>query len=60
MDNFAAIDFETANNQRTSVCSVGVVIIRGGEMEDSFYSLIQPEFKLQSSFNFFLHKLLKI
>ena len=43
MDNFAAIDFETANNQRTSVCSVGVVIIRGGEMEDSFYSLIQPE-----------------
>lgn len=43
MDNFAAIDFETANNQRTSVCSVGVVIVRGGRMEDSFYSLIQPE-----------------
>ena len=43
MDNFAAIDFETANNQRTSVCSVGVVIVREGRMEDSFYSLIQPE-----------------
>ena len=26
MDNFAAIDFETANNERTSICSVGVVI----------------------------------
>ena len=43
MRDFAAIDFETANNERTSVCSVGVVIVRGGELVDSFYSLIQPE-----------------
>ena len=43
MENFAAIDFETANNERTSVCSVGVVIVRYGEIVDSFYSLIQPE-----------------
>lgn len=43
MQNFAAIDFETANNERTSVCSVGVVIVRDGEMVDSFYSLIKPE-----------------
>ena len=43
MKNFAAIDFETANYERTSVCSVGVVIVRGGEIVDSFYSLIQPE-----------------
>ena len=26
MRDFAAIDFETANNERTSVCSVGVVM----------------------------------
>ena len=43
MQNFAAIDFETANNERTSVCSVGVVIVRDGEIVDKFYSLIQPE-----------------
>ena len=43
MDNFAAIDFETANNEYTSVCSVGVVIVRNGEIIDSFYSLIKPE-----------------
>ena len=43
MDNFAAIDFETANNERTSVCSVGVVVVRGGEIVERFYSLIQPE-----------------
>jgi len=43
MENFAAIDFETANQERTSVCSVGVVIVRNGEIAGSFYSLIRPE-----------------
>ncbi|MBQ9677514.1 MAG: 3'-5' exoribonuclease [Prevotella sp.] len=43
MRDFAAIDFETANNERTSVCSVGVVVVRGGEIVDKFYSLIKPE-----------------
>lgn len=43
MNDFAAIDFETANGQRSSVCSVGVVVVRGGEIVDTFYSLIQPE-----------------
>lgn len=42
MKNFAAIDFETANQQRTSVCSVGIVIVRDGEIVDSYYSLIKP------------------
>ena len=43
MTDFAAIDFETANEQPSSVCSVGVVIVRGGEIVDSVYSLIHPE-----------------
>ncbi len=43
MKDFAAIDFETANECRCSVCSVGVVVVRDGEIADSFYSLIQPE-----------------
>ena len=43
MQDFAAIDFETANFQRSSVCSVGVVTVRGGEIADRFYSLIKPE-----------------
>ena len=37
MKDFAAIDFETVNNQRSSVCSVGLVIVRGGEIVDKFY-----------------------
>ena len=43
MKDFAAIDFETANNERTSVCSVGIVIYREGKKVDDFYSLIKPE-----------------
>ena len=43
MKDFAAIDFETANTERSSVCSVGVVVVRDGEITDTFYSLIQPE-----------------
>lgn len=43
MTDFAAIDFETANYDRSSVCSVGVVIVRDGAIVDKFYSLIQPK-----------------
>lgn len=43
MTDFAAIDFETANEWPSSVCSVGVVVVRGGEVVDTFYSLIHPE-----------------
>ena len=42
MKDFAAIAFETANQHRSSVCSVGVVIVRNGEIVDKFYSLIYP------------------
>ena len=43
MDNFAAIDFETANFERGSACSVGIVVVREGKMAERFYSLIKPE-----------------
>lgn len=43
MTDFAAIDFETANEQPSSVCSVGIVVVSGGKVVDSFYSLIHPE-----------------
>jgi len=43
MDNFNCIDFETANECRSSVCSVGIVCVRNGEISNTFYSLIHPE-----------------
>ena len=42
MQNFAAIDFETANGQRSSICSVGLVIVRDGEVKERIYRLIRP------------------
>jgi len=38
-----AIDFETANQEPSSVCSVGVVMVRNGQVADRYYSLIHPE-----------------
>jgi len=43
MNHFAAIDFETANEQPSSVCSVGIVIVRHGFPEHTIYRLIRPE-----------------
>ena len=57
MKDFAAIDFETANEQRTSVCSVGVVVVRGGVIADRFYSLIRPEPEYYSYWNTRVHGL---
>lgn len=43
MKDFVAIDFETANRHMGSVCSVGIVIVRNGKIEDKLYSLIYPK-----------------
>ena len=42
MKNFVAIDFETANFEKSSVCSVGICIVQNGEIVDNYYSLIRP------------------
>ena len=43
MKDFIAIDFETANECPSSVCSIGAVLVRDGEIVRTFYSLIRPE-----------------
>ena len=42
MKSFVAIDFETANQYRSSVCSVGIVFVENSRIIDSFYELIRP------------------
>lgn len=42
MKNFVAIDFETANFTKSSICSIGIVIVKNGEVVDNFYSLVRP------------------
>lgn len=40
--NFTAIDFETANEKRTSPCSIGLASYRDGQLVDKAYFLIRP------------------
>ena len=57
MRDFAAIDFETANMEPSSVCSMGLVVVRGGEVVDRFYSLIRPEPEYYFYWNIRVHGL---
>jgi DNA polymerase III subunit epsilon len=43
MKNFIAFDFETANRNRHSICAVGMVMVREGQIVDTIYQLINPE-----------------
>lgn len=43
MDNFVAIDVETANREPTSICSIGAVKVIDGTIVDSLYELVKPE-----------------
>jgi len=57
MTNFAAIDFETANGQLCSVCSVGVVIVRDRQVVNETYRLIRPRPNVYSYWNTRVHGL---
>lgn len=57
MKDFAAIDFETANDNASSVCSVGVVVVREGDVVEKFYELIRPAPNFYHFFNTRIHGL---
>jgi DNA polymerase-3 subunit epsilon len=57
MKDFATIDFETANYDRSSVCSVGLAIVRNGRITEKIYSLIRPEPEWYSYWNTLIHGL---
>ena len=50
-----AIDFETANRSRSSPCAVGVAVLIGGRVSQTFYALIQPQDNLFHPFNTSIH-----
>jgi DNA polymerase-3 subunit epsilon len=55
--DFAALDFETANCNPSSICSAGVVIVRNGKIADKIYRLIRPEPEWYSFWNTQIHGL---
>lgn len=40
--DFIALDFETANGDFNSACSIGIAAVLNGVIQDTFYSLINP------------------
>ncbi len=52
---YVAIDFETANNDPVSACSVGLARMEDGRVVDTYYSLINPASRYFSPFNISIH-----
>ena len=59
LTDFVAIDFEAANAAFTSACSMGVVIVRNGEIVERYYGLMKPEPNHYDWYNTKVHGLKK-
>lgn len=57
LNDFAAIDFETANRSIGSVCSVGVVVVRNRVITKKIYKMIRPRPNYYSFWNTEIHGL---
>lgn len=53
--NFIAIDFETANSNRSSICSVGIAIVENGKLMGTEHIYVKPTPNYYDSFNTCLH-----
>jgi DNA polymerase III subunit epsilon len=53
--NFVAIDFETANSERSSVCSLGIAVVVDGVITDQAYWLIKPKVLRFDPYNTYIH-----
>ena len=60
MDSFVALDFETANQHRSSVCSVGLVFVENRQIVDKYYELIKPTPNFYSYWNTKVHGLTQV
>jgi DNA polymerase-3 subunit epsilon len=53
--DFVAIDFETANWSRDSVCEIGLAIVKGGKIVSNPSWLVRPEDNYYNEFNISIH-----
>lgn len=54
--DFVALDLETANSNRSSICSIGLVKVENNMIIDEFYTLINPETNFDD-FNISIHNI---
>jgi DNA polymerase III subunit epsilon len=57
--NFVALDFETANSSRSSVCSIGIVEYENSAIKREYYRLVKPKKNYFSSMNIRVHGITK-
>ncbi|MCD8385453.1 MAG: 3'-5' exonuclease [Bacteroidales bacterium] len=53
--DFLAIDFETATGQRSSICEIGICVVRNDEVVETRSWLVQPPFNRYSYGNVRVH-----
>ena len=53
--NFIAIDFETANNNRSSICAVGLAIVENGKLVGTDHILVKPTPNYYDGYNTLIH-----
>ena len=59
LNNYVIIDFETANSRPDSICQIGMVKVKSGQVIDSFVSLVKPDPLYFSAFNISIHGISK-
>ncbi|MEY8601945.1 exonuclease domain-containing protein [Staphylococcus shinii] len=52
--NFVALDLETANANRSSICAIGMVKVVDSKIIDTYYTLVNPETYFDG-FNVYIH-----
>jgi len=53
--NFIAIDFETANSNRGSICSLGIAVVENGRLVGTDHFLVKPVPNYYDVYNTILH-----
>lgn len=53
--DYVAVDLETANGDRSSICSIGLVKFKDGEIIDEYYALVNPEVEYFARMNINIH-----
>ena len=53
--DFVSIDFETANEKRTSACSIGITVVKNNMVVEKFQRLIKPRDNKFKPMNIWIH-----
>lgn len=53
--NFVALDFETANRNRSSICEIGISVVRNSEVVETRSWLVRPEGNRYEGMNIAIH-----